>query len=50
MAAMNIASDGGGDEPFPAAETGETARITIALLTKMGKPSDGLQLKARPFH
>ena len=46
---MNIASDGG-DEPFPAAETGETARtLTIALITKMGKVSAGLQLNGATF-
>ena len=45
---MNIASDG--DEASPAAETGETARtLTIALITKMGKVSAGLQLNGATF-
>ena len=45
---MNIASDG--DEASPAAETGETARtVTIALITKMGKVSAGLQLNGATF-
>ena len=46
---MNIASDGG-DEAYPAAETGETARtVTIALITRMGKVSAGLQLNGATF-
>jgi hypothetical protein len=46
---MNIASDGG-DEASPAAEIGETARtVTIALITKMGKVSAGLQLNGATF-
>ena len=46
---MNIASDGG-DAAAPAAETGETARtLTIALITKMGTVSPGLQLNGATF-
>jgi hypothetical protein len=46
---MNIASDGG-DEASPAAEIGETARaVTIALITKMGKVSAGLQFNDATF-